>query len=106
MEGITRRSFLAAAGISAIPAVIAHADEARAVRDGDPGKWDYEADVVVVGFGGAGIGAAIQAAGAGCSVIVLEKMEEKLAGGDTTCNDGSWLEGTYGVLSSSSCRDR
>ena len=40
-----------------------------------------KADVVVVGFGGAGATAAIEAHDAGASVILLEKAE---AGGGTT----------------------
>ena len=38
-----------------------------------PQKWDAEADVVVVGFGGAGATTAIVAAQNGANVIVLEK---------------------------------
>jgi len=43
-----------------------------------PDKWDKEADVVVVGAGGAGLCAAIEAADAGASVIVLEKTSSLL----------------------------
>jgi len=39
-----------------------------------PEKWDEEADVVVLGAGLAGLSAAIEAADAGASVILLEKM--------------------------------
>ncbi len=38
-----------------------------------PASWDYTADVVVVGYGGAGACAAINASDAGAKVIVLEK---------------------------------
>lgn len=38
--------------------------------------WDYEADVVVVGLGGAGASAAYEAAKAGAKVVVLEKQPE------------------------------
>lgn len=40
----------------------------------DPIKFDREADIVVVGFGGAGAAAAITARRLGASVIVLEKQ--------------------------------
>jgi 3-oxosteroid 1-dehydrogenase len=44
----------------------------RAVLE-PPTKWGEEADVVIVGYGGAGAVTAIEAADAGASVIVLEK---------------------------------
>ena len=40
----------------------------------DPSRWDQHADVVVVGLGAAGAAAAIQAADAGATVLVLEKQ--------------------------------
>lgn len=43
---------------------------------GLPESWDYEADVVVVGFGGAGSIAAITAADNGSSVILVEKYPD------------------------------
>ncbi len=36
-------------------------------------NWDYEADVVVAGYGIAGVSAAIEAARAGAEVLVLER---------------------------------
>ena len=54
-----------------------------------PEKWDYEADVVVVGEGFAGQTAAIEADRAGASVLVLEKAPEKYAGGNSrVCGQG------------------
>ena len=47
-----------------------------------PEKWDHEADVVVVGCGGAGGAAAIEAYDNGASVIILEKNAQP--GGSTT----------------------
>ncbi len=40
-----------------------------------PGKWDQEADMVVVGSGGGGLAGALKARLEGCSVILLEKLE-------------------------------
>ncbi|HIW76750.1 MAG TPA: FAD-binding protein [Candidatus Gordonibacter avicola] len=52
-------------------------------------EWSEEADVVVVGFGGAGAAAAINASEAGASVIILEKASEKDAGGNTSVSGGT-----------------
>lgn len=53
------------------------------------GKWDKEADVVVVGFGAAGAVTAITARDAGAKVIILEKMPREKAGGNTQCCGGN-----------------
>jgi 3-oxo-5alpha-steroid 4-dehydrogenase len=50
-----------------------------------PRNWDVEADVVVVGFGAAGACAALEAASAGCSVLVLDRFE---GGGATALSGG------------------
>ncbi|MBW2592567.1 MAG: flavocytochrome c [Deltaproteobacteria bacterium] len=49
-------------------------------------KWDEQKDVIIIGSGVAGLSAAIEASGAGASVIVLEKM--KVTGGNTRISDG------------------
>jgi flavocytochrome c len=49
-------------------------------------KWDEKTDVLVIGSGFAGLAAAIEAANAGASVVVLEKM--KAAGGNSIISDG------------------
>ena len=54
-------------------------------------EWDREADVVVVGFGGAGAAAAIEAHDAGAEVMVLEKGPSRLPGGNTGCCAGYML---------------
>lgn len=48
-----------------------------------PEKWDKEADIVVVGFGGAGAAAAITAHDLGAKVLMLEKAPEGEEGGNT-----------------------
>jgi succinate dehydrogenase/fumarate reductase flavoprotein subunit len=45
--------------------------------------WDTEADIVVVGFGAAGMAAAVTAYELGASVIILEKAPEGEEGGNT-----------------------
>ena len=48
-----------------------------------PRKWDEEADVVVVGFGAAGVAAAVTAHDLGAAVVILEKAPEGEHGGNT-----------------------
>ena len=54
-----------------------------------PASWDYSADIVVVGFGGAGGVAALNAAKAGVKVIMLEKAPQQYAGGNTSVSGGN-----------------
>ena len=54
-----------------------------------PEKWDDEADLVIVGFGGAGAAATITAASQGAKVLLLEKAPEGEEGGDTSCCAGT-----------------
>jgi len=56
-----------------------------AVENADDYAWDDRADVVVVGFGGAGAAAAIEAANRGARVKVLERFQ---GGGATTLSGG------------------
>ncbi|MDP3856415.1 MAG: FAD-binding protein [Stagnimonas sp.] len=55
------------------------------LADASAGRWDESADFVVVGYGGAGVSAAIEAAERGLSVIALDRYE---GGGSTALNGG------------------
>ncbi len=82
---LTRRQFVTAAGLAGAALLTGGAlkkSEAAPV----PAKWDMEADVVVVGFGGAGACAAIEAAKSGASVLLLEKTG--VPGGSTAISGG------------------
>jgi succinate dehydrogenase/fumarate reductase flavoprotein subunit len=46
-------------------------------------EWDLESDVVVVGFGAAGVAAAVTAHDLGAAVVILEKAPEGQEGGNT-----------------------
>ena len=48
-----------------------------------PAKWDYSADLVIIGTGDAGYSAAITAIDAGSSVLVLEKLSQQFEGGSS-----------------------
>ena len=48
-----------------------------------PSNWDTEAEIVIVGFGGAGAAASITASDLGAKVIILEKAPQGRHGGNT-----------------------
>jgi len=52
-------------------------------------KWNYQADVVIVGYGAAGANAAIAVHDAGAEVLILEKMP--IAGGNSGVSAGAML---------------
>ncbi len=71
----TRREFLKDAAIaSAAMATSGVFSATPAAAAPIPAKWDKEAEVVVVGYGGAGGVAAIVAKDAGADVLILEKV--------------------------------
>jgi succinate dehydrogenase/fumarate reductase flavoprotein subunit len=57
-----------------------------------PKQWDKEADIVVVGFGGAGAATAITAHDLGASVLMLEKAPEGEEGGNTRVAGQGYLQ--------------
>lgn len=96
MEGmIGRRDFLKTAGIAGAAilgtsalAGCAPSDNAHSEPLANTGEitWDDEVDVLVVGSGFAGLAAAIEAAEAGCSVRLIDKMPTY--GGNSALNGG------------------
>lgn len=96
-QGISRRSFIkgslaGAMGMTLLGVSGAVAEEnsekttsAVSIQEA-PINWAEAADVVVVGGGGAGFCAAIEAGRAGCNVLILEKAG--LCGGDTNLSNG------------------
>jgi succinate dehydrogenase/fumarate reductase flavoprotein subunit len=61
-------------------------------------RWNVEADVVVVGFGAAGMAAAVTAHDLGAKVVILEKAPEGQEGGNTRVAG-------QGYLNTSSAKD-
>lgn len=60
------------------------------IASADAARWDDEADFVVVGYGGAGMAAAIEAADAGLTVLALDAAA---GGGSTAINGGIFYAG-------------
>lgn len=91
MERVTRRNFVAGAALAAGASALAvsasqQAHTALANEGVTSREWADAADLIVVGGGGAGFCAAIEAASAGASVLVLEKAG--FCGGDTQLSNG------------------
>ena len=102
---LSRRSFIAglttaAAGAAALGLAGCTTPAGGGSSDGGgqasylPATWDAEADIVVVGYGGAGAAAAIEAAKAGANVLIIEKAPEGYEGGNTSCAGGAWMTPT------------
>ncbi|HWA18223.1 MAG TPA: FAD-dependent oxidoreductase [Devosia sp.] len=95
---LSRREFFkqgAAAGVGAV--ALGTVGTASAAEFGDHIKWDYEADVVVLGGGGVGLTAAVRARDLGASVIVLEQNYDiggKMghSGGWVSLGGGDWVQ--------------
>lgn len=87
---ISRRGFVGAALVGsmgvAASSFLAGCSAPKTEASKATGDWTEEADVVVVGGGAGGYAAAIEAANAGASVVVLEKGTA--AGGDSALCDG------------------
>ena len=104
MTEYSRRDFLKGAGVAAAGAVAAgtlagcaSADTSKKdapAADWMPAAWDYETDVLVIGYGGAGLWAALTAFDEGESeVLVLEKAPTR-GGGNSSINMGefTWVD--------------
>jgi succinate dehydrogenase/fumarate reductase flavoprotein subunit len=87
---VTRRD-LVRTGLAgaALTGVAAASPAAQAAPLPVPKKWDYAADVVCIGYGGAGAATAITAHDAGAKVLILEKMPH--GGGNTRVSAGGVL---------------
>jgi 3-oxo-5alpha-steroid 4-dehydrogenase len=60
------------------------------IEAADAQRWDDSADLVVAGFGGAGVAAALEAAELGVSVLALDRYE---GGGSSAANGGVFYAG-------------
>ena len=77
----SRRTFIKSAGAAALFSTAATASSAIAAEE----SWDYEADLVIVGAGGAGLMAALAASEKGATSFIFEKGHRQ--GGDTAISE-------------------
>ena len=95
LGGLSRRSFLKGAGVAAAAvagsaALAGCASGTGASQDWMPKSWDYECDLLVVGYGGAGMWASLIGADeCGQQVLVLEKAPVR-GGGNSSINNGEF----------------
>lgn len=107
---MSRRSFLkmtaagavGAAGMGVLAPLSAIAEEKQTAVDESGIKWDLEADIVVLGAGGAGLPAALRAQDEGLSVLIVEGNYEvggraALSGGNLHSGCGTEIQKKYGI---------
>ena len=85
-------SFIPSVAATKAPLEMAHASKAEPLPRAQPtlpSQWDVVVDVVVVGTGVAGFGAALDAYDAGSSVAIIEK-EPLFFGGNSMFAGGNW----------------
>lgn len=95
---LSRRSFLA--GSAAMSGMMFGMSGSASAKI--PAKWDFEADVVVVGAGAAGIPAAIRAKEAGFSVLVVDANYDIgghaiISQGNTLLGGGNAMQKKFGI---------
>lgn len=100
--GLRRRQLLGAAGGAALAGA---AGAEPLVRAGTVQAWDQQVDLLVAGSGAAGLCAAIEAAQAGASVLVLESLPEPggssvLSGGVVYAGGGTALQRALNIQDS------
>ena len=95
-QELTRRGFIkgTAIGIGAAVAATTVLQTSAAEALPIPKKWNREADVVILGYGGAGASVAITAADAGAKVLIIEKAPRGEEGGNTRVSGNLWFNPT------------
>lgn len=82
---LNRRQLIQSAGFAGA-ALLGSVKLAHAVEP--PSEWTRTTDVIVVGAGGAGLAAAVEASAHGCRTLILEKMP--FPGGNTLISGGGF----------------
>ncbi len=104
-DAVSRRDFVKAAAVGAGAACLTAFGAEETKAEGRPARWDTEADVVVIGAGATGLPAAIQAAEAGASVILIDANTDVgghaiVSGGNVALGGGTSKQKKYGIVDS------
>jgi 3-oxo-5alpha-steroid 4-dehydrogenase len=70
-------------------------EAAEIVADAESVQWDDEAELVIVGYGGAGVATALEAAENGVDVLAVDRYD---GGGSTAMNGGIYYAGGGTVI--------
>jgi len=101
-ERFSRRDFVRGTAVGVGTAALAGLGAGEALARTPQGKWDKEADVVVIGAGATGLPAAIEAREHGASVIVLEANFDVgghaiVSGGNIALGGGNSRQKKWGI---------
>jgi 3-oxosteroid 1-dehydrogenase len=88
-KNLSRRDFIKTTAVGVGAATLAGLGSKEVNAKAPSITWDKEADVVVLGYGGAGAVAAITAADKGAKVLIVEKMPENAHYPNTKMSGGS-----------------
>jgi len=107
-KNLSRRQFLKSSALSAagLAAASILGPNAAIAENADSAiQWDYEADVVVIGAGGAGLPAALKAMEDGSSVLLVEANWDvgghcAVSGGNLHSGGGTVTQKKYGIVDS------
>ena len=104
-QGLSRRSFFGTSAMAGASLLIPGVSAAQLPPNSCnplPKKWNFEADVVVIGAGACGIAAAIRAADEGADVLVVDTNYDVgghaiLSAGSICLGGGTALQKKYGI---------
>ncbi len=92
-KGLNRRNFIKLAAATAGSMAMIGGFNANYAIAKVPKKWNEQADIIIVGAGGAGLAAAVEATTLGATAIVLEKMPV-IGGSSAICGGALTFAGT------------
>ena len=99
---LSRRNLILSSAAAGVGAWAGSAQAAPSPKEDIPKKWDYEADVVIVGAGAVGLPAAIGARDAGLSVLVVDANYDIgghaiVSGGNVPLGGGTSYQKKHGI---------